>query len=85
MRLCPRISLRQLSTRMVCCSVRLHTWLFRICLFDVKVRELHETLYQYDIEYLFDSTKFEKAFNFEATTCAQGIQVVAEAYQTSLV
>lgn len=50
--------------------------------FDSNVREIYEMLYQYDSEYLFDSTKFAKAFNFQATSCAEGIRAVAETYQT---
>jgi nucleoside-diphosphate-sugar epimerase len=42
-------------------------------LFDTTVRELYEMLYQYDSEYLFDSTKFQKAFGFEATGYSAGI------------
>jgi hypothetical protein len=30
--------------------------------------------YQNDSDYLFDSSKFEKAFNFKATPYSQGIQ-----------
>jgi hypothetical protein len=34
--------------------------------FDTTVRELYGMLYQYEAEYIFDSTKFTKAFRFSA-------------------
>ena len=36
-------------------------------------------LYQYDRPYLFDSSKFEKAFNFQPTPYDVGIRAVAAA------
>jgi len=42
-------------------------------LFDGNIKELYEMLYQYEIDYLFDSSKFEKAFSFTPTTYQQGI------------
>ncbi|MCI0442606.1 NAD-dependent epimerase/dehydratase family protein [bacterium] len=50
-------------------------------LFDSNIRELHEMLYQYQSDYIFDSTKFEKAFNFQPTPYAEGIRITAEAYK----
>ena len=38
------------------------------------VRESYEMLYQNDAEYLFDSNKFTKAFNVEATPYAEGVK-----------
>ena len=43
-------------------------------LFNVAVRESVEMLYQNDSDYLFDSSKFDKAFDFKATLYSQGIQ-----------
>jgi nucleoside-diphosphate-sugar epimerase len=51
-------------------------------LFDSDVRESYEMLYQSDSEYLFDSTKFSKAFNFEPTTYAEGIKRTASAHRS---
>ena len=42
-------------------------------LFDTTVRESYEMLYQSEYEYLFDSTKFAKAFKFEPTSYAEGV------------
>ena len=43
-------------------------------LFNVAVRESVEMLYQNDSDYLFDSSKFDKAFDFKTTSYSQGIQ-----------
>lgn len=48
-------------------------------LFISDVRESYEMLYQYDAEYLFDSSKFSKAFNLAATPYAEGIKRTAAA------
>ena len=48
--------------------------------FDRTVRELHEMLYQYEFEYVFDSTKFTKAFHFQPTSYAEGVHTTAQAY-----
>jgi nucleoside-diphosphate-sugar epimerase len=37
-----------------------------------------EMYYQYDHDYMFDSSKFEKAFNFKPTPYAEGIKKVSE-------
>jgi nucleoside-diphosphate-sugar epimerase len=42
-------------------------------LFDSDIRESYEMLYQYASEYLFDSTKFERAFAFTSTSYEAGI------------
>ncbi|MGB3780730.1 MAG: NAD-dependent epimerase/dehydratase family protein [Tunicatimonas sp.] len=46
--------------------------------FNPVMRELHEMLYQYDRDYVFDSSKFDKRFDFQKTSYEEGIrQVVA--------
>ena len=50
-------------------------------LFDSKIRESYEMLYQSDSEYLFNSTKFAKAFNFEPTSYVDGIKHTALSYK----
>ncbi len=50
--------------------------------FNSDTRETYEMLYQSDAEYLFDSTKFSKAFNFEPTSYAEGIRQTAAAYNS---
>ncbi len=49
--------------------------------FDRTIAESYEMLYQSESEYLFDSTKFAKAFQFEATAYAEGVREVAERYK----
>jgi len=48
-------------------------------LFNPIMKEFVEMLYQYDRDYIFDSSKFEKMFNFNPTFYADGIkQIVKE-------
>ena len=46
--------------------------------------ELKEMLYQYEVDYIFDSSKFEKAFNFKATPYKEGFQITAASYKKSI-
>ncbi|MFC5269852.1 NAD-dependent epimerase/dehydratase family protein [Adhaeribacter terreus] len=43
-------------------------------LFMPVVKESKEMLYQYDRDYVFDSSKFEKRFNFKATSPQESVQ-----------
>ncbi len=45
------------------------------------MKELKEMLYQYQEDYIFDSSKFEQAFNFKPTTYKEGIQITAASYK----
>jgi len=47
-------------------------------LINPMIREMREMMYQYDSLYLFDSSKYAKAFGFEATPYAEGIRVAAD-------
>ena len=49
--------------------------------FDMTVRELYEMLYQYENDYVFDSTKFTRAFQFRPTSYADGIQKIVQDYR----
>ncbi len=50
-------------------------WLLKILgLFIPIMREMPEMMYQYDRDYYFDSSKFEKRFNFIPTNYAQGVK-----------
>ncbi|MEP6948848.1 MAG: NAD-dependent epimerase/dehydratase family protein [Ginsengibacter sp.] len=42
--------------------------------------EMKEMLYQYDSDYVFDSSKFNKAFNFQPTGYKQGFEITGAAY-----
>jgi nucleoside-diphosphate-sugar epimerase len=53
-------------------------------LFNSDIRESYEMLYQSDSEYLFDSTKFSKAFNFEPTSYSEGVRRTALAYNSPI-
>jgi nucleoside-diphosphate-sugar epimerase len=59
-------------------------WLIRfIGLFVPIMRELGEMTYQNEFPYEFDSSKFEKAFQFRPTSYEEGIRKTAEWYRTS--
>lgn len=47
-----------------------------IGLFNPIMREFHEMLYQYDRDYVFDSSKFENAYKYKPTTYEEGIEQV---------
>jgi nucleoside-diphosphate-sugar epimerase len=49
--------------------------------FDRTIRESHEMLYQSEFDYVFDSTKFTKAFGFQAVSYAAGIHETAQSYR----
>ncbi len=54
-------------------------WMLQVLgLFVGVIRESVEMLYQSDSDYLFDSSKFEKAFNFKPTPYSQGIRNTAK-------
>jgi nucleoside-diphosphate-sugar epimerase len=52
-------------------------------LFNPFIRELPEMLYQYDSPYLFDSSKFARAFGFTGTPYADGIRATAASYRAA--
>ena len=49
--------------------------------FKPVVGEVYEMLYQNDSPYLFDSSKFAKAFGFSGTPYAEGIRATAESFK----
>ncbi len=55
-------------------------WMIRLGgVFDRTTAELYEMLYQYESEYIFDSTKFETAYSFQPTPYEHGIRATAKA------
>ena len=51
-------------------------WLFKIVgMFVPVLREMPEMMYQYDRDYFFDSSKFDKRFNF-TTTYPKGLKIL---------
>jgi nucleoside-diphosphate-sugar epimerase len=57
-------------------------WMTRLVgTFNTSVREVSEMLYQNEMEYVFDSTKFSKAFGFEPTSYPQGVRLTVGAYR----
>ncbi len=45
-------------------------------LFNPIMKEFVEMIYQYDRDYIFDSSKFEKAYNFKPTSYSEGISKI---------
>jgi nucleoside-diphosphate-sugar epimerase len=53
------------------------TWILRIMgLFNPVIKELPEMLYQNELDYVFDSSKFEKEFGIKATPPKEGIKIM---------
>jgi hypothetical protein len=53
-------------------------WMMQLIgLFNHSIKESVEMLYQSQFPYLFDSTKFNKAFNLEPTSYHDGIRETA--------
>ena len=48
------------------------------------VRESYEMLYQSELPYLFDSSKFAKAFGFGGTPYADGIRITAQSFNQTV-
>lgn len=49
--------------------------------FNPTIREVHEMLYQNDSAYVFDSSKYDRAFGFPGTPYAEGITVTAKSVE----
>lgn len=50
-------------------------WLLKLLgLFMPLMKEMPEMMYQYDRDYVFDSSKFQDHFNFLPTTYQQGVK-----------
>jgi nucleoside-diphosphate-sugar epimerase len=59
-------------------------WLIRVIGWFVPImKELSEMLYQNEFPYEFDSSKFEKAFQFRPITYEEGIRMTAEWYRSA--
>jgi nucleoside-diphosphate-sugar epimerase len=52
-----------------------------IGLFNPIIKESVEMLYQNEVDYIFDSSKFEKAFSFKPTSYQEGIRETAASYR----
>jgi nucleoside-diphosphate-sugar epimerase len=50
-------------------------------LFNPTIREVREMLYQNNAPYLFDSSKYGRAFGFSGTPYADGIRATAQSYK----
>ncbi len=53
-------------------------WMIKVAgIIEPILREMPEMMYQYDRDYFFDSSKFEKRFGFKPTTYQDGIKITA--------
>jgi len=60
------------------------SWMLTLAgLFDRNLKELNEMLYQYRYPYVFESSKFNKAFKFQPVTYQEGILQSAKAAKSS--
>lgn len=63
-------------------QVILRKWMIRLGgLFDRTTAELYEMSYQYQFDYLFDSSKFQNAYHFQPTSYDEGISAIASSYK----
>ncbi len=61
----------------------LQRWMLQMAgLFSGVIKESVEMLYQSDSDYLFDSSKFDKAFEFKTTSYQVGIRETARSYRS---
>ena len=59
----------------------LKKWMIQMAgMFNHNIKETVEMLYQLDSDYLFDSTKFDKAFDFKTTSYAEGVEATVQSY-----
>lgn len=60
----------------------LKKWMIQMAgIFNHNIKETIEMLYQVDSDYLFDSTKFDKVFDFKTTTYQEGIEETVRSYE----
>ena len=60
------------------------TWmLYLLGLFNPLIKEFPEMLYQNELDYVFDSTKFEKRFGMTATPPKEGVKIMMEYLKTT--
>ena len=54
-------------------------WMIRITgIFVPVLKEMGEMMYQYDRDYFFDSSKFDKRFHFKTTTYQEGVKLTVQ-------
>ncbi len=53
-------------------------------LFDPTINEVYEMMYQYTYDYIFDSSKFEKHYNYTPTPYIKGIEETINYYKNKM-
>ena len=51
-------------------------------IFDPIIREVPEMMYQAEYDYVFDSSKFETAFNFKPTSYEEGVKATVSSFKS---
>jgi nucleoside-diphosphate-sugar epimerase len=65
---------------------KIPTWMLRmIGLFNPTIKEFPEMLYQLELDYVFDSSKFEKRFGITATPPKEGVKIMIDSLKKSAV
>ena len=60
----------------------LKKWMVQMAgMFDHNIKETVEMLYQLDSDYLFDSSKFDKAFDFKTTSYEEGVEKTVRSFK----
>jgi nucleoside-diphosphate-sugar epimerase len=58
---------------------KIPTWMLRVIgLFNPLIKEFPEMLYQNEMDYVFDSSKFEKRFDIKATPPKEGVKIMVD-------
>lgn len=61
---------------------KIPTWMLRVIgLFNPLIKEFPEMLYQNEMDYVFDSSKFEKRFDIKATPPKEGVKIMVDYLQ----
>jgi nucleoside-diphosphate-sugar epimerase len=54
-------------------------WLIKVLgIFMPVLKEMPEMMYQYDRDYILDSSKFDKRFNFKTTSYQEGVKLTVQ-------
>lgn len=64
---------------------KIPTWMIRMLgLFNPVLKEFPEMMYQNEMDYFFDSSKFEKRFGISATPPKEGVRIMMDFLRSSL-
>ena len=62
---------------------KIPTWMLYILgIFIPELKEFPEMMYQNEMDYIFDSSKFEKKFGMKATPPKEGVKIMVDYLRT---